>query len=75
MKLCRIVYETPNYSVKWILWPESKNIYFHFASEIYRGCILFKIKRKSGKYLMRLENIYLQYFPFKMMHRLCLYLL
>ena len=59
MKLCRIVHETLNCHVKWILWPESKNIYFHFASEIYHGSILFKIEGKSGKYLMRLENIYL----------------
>ena len=49
MKLCRIDHETLNYHVKWILWPESKNIYFHFASEIYHGSILFKIERKEWK--------------------------
>ena len=56
MKLCRIIYETLNYHVKWILWPENKNIYFRFASEIYHGSILFKIERKSGKYLMRSDE-------------------
>ena len=53
MKLCRIIHETLNYHVKWILWPENKNIYFRFASENYHGSILLKIERKSEKYLMR----------------------
>ena len=53
MKLCRMVHETLNYHVKWILWPENKNIYFRFASENYHGSILLKIERKSEKYLMR----------------------
>ena len=53
MKLYRIVNKNLNYHIKWILWPENKNIYFRFASEIYHDSILLKIERKSGKYLMR----------------------
>ena len=45
MKLCKIVYETLNYHIKWILWPENKNIYFLFASEIHHARILLKIER------------------------------
>ena len=58
MKLCRIVHETLNYHVKWILWPENKNKYFRLASENYHGSILLKIEKKSEKYLMR-EQKYL----------------
>ena len=56
MKLGRIVYETLNYHIKQILWPEIKSMYFLFASEIYHGSILLKIKRKHGKYFIRLKE-------------------
>ena len=53
MKLYRIIHKNLNYHIKWILWLENKNMYFLFASEIYHGSILLKIKRKSEKHLMR----------------------
>ena len=53
MKLYRTVDKNLNYHIKRMLWPENKNIYFRFASEIFHGSILPKIERKSGKYLMR----------------------
>ena len=56
MKLCRIVHKTLNYLIKWILWPENKNVYFLFHSEIYHVSILPKIERKCGKYSMRWEE-------------------
>ena len=56
MKLCRIVHDTLDYHVKQILWPENKSMYFLFASEIYYGSILLKIKRKCGKYFIRWEE-------------------
>ena len=53
MKFYRLIHKNLNYLIEQILWSENKNIYFLFASEIYHGSILLKIKRKSEKYLMR----------------------
>ena len=55
MRLNRIVHKTLNYHIKQILWPENKNIYFLFASEIYHGRILLKVERKRGKYYIRIK--------------------
>ena len=72
IKFYRSVHKTLNYHMKQILWQENKNIYFLLASEIYHCSILPKIERKSGKYFIRCENIYLQHFSIKMMYGLCM---
>ena len=56
MKLYRIVHKNLNYHIKKILWPENKNIYFLFASEIYHDSILLKIERKGGKYFRKWQE-------------------
>ena len=46
MKLCRIVHETLNYHVKWILWPENKNIYFVLLLKITMAAFCSKSRER-----------------------------
>ena len=58
VKLYRIVHKNLKYHIKWILWTENKNIYFRFASEIYHGSILLKI-RKEWKIFNEIRRIFI----------------